>query len=89
MAREHPSAVFDGLLIWSASFLTAPPTIFHVVSACSASVLPNTIVADASPRFSPVLSISNGRHGSGETAFREEKPATTNLLRQSVPLTIT
>ena len=88
MARRHPSAVFDGLLICSASFLTAAPVALHV-AASSSHVFPNSMVAEASPRFSPFLSMSKGLHGADDIAFREEKPERTKRLTQSVPLTMT
>jgi hypothetical protein len=37
----------------------------------------------------PFLSMSKGRHGADDNAFKEEKPERTKRLTQSVPLTVT
>ena len=84
--RYRPSAVLDGVLIWKASFLMKPSPIRQEFP-CRGFLL-RIRVAAASPKLSPIRSMSNGRQGSGESAFKDWKPDRMNCRGVSQPHTM-
>ena len=84
--RYRPSAVLDGVLIWKASFLMKPSPIRQEFPWIG--FLLRIRVAAASPKLSPIRSMSNGRQGSGESAFKDWKPDRMNCRGVSQPHTI-
>ena len=79
-----------GALRWYASLVAAPLTIVHSSSQFSAvGVFTRTIVAAASPRFKPLRSKSNGRHGWDDSDMKDWKPATKKSDMLSAPHTTT
>ena len=84
--RYRPSAVLDGVLIWKASFLMNPSPIRQEFPWIG--FLLRIRVAAASPKLSPIRSMSNGRQGSGESAFKDWKPDRMNCRGVSQPHTM-
>ena len=84
--RYRPSAVLEGVLIWKASFLMKPSPIRQEFPWIG--FLLRIRVAAASPKLSPIRSMSNGRQGSGESAFKDWKPDRMNCRGVSQPHTM-
>ena len=95
-ASSNPSAVFDGALIWKASFFICPcPIVQTRLSDLSVACSPvgrqllSTTVAAASPKLRPWRSMSKGLQGSADMALSDWKPEIIKRWGQSAPQTIT